>query len=439
VTSIMPRHVALLPCFIFLTAIVTSTLAQGLDAGDDLSIMTAAELAKIEETLKREVAETDIALAAIREDTELLEEGRHAIDAEVDRLRAESQREEKEKARLDKELEMSRVDVKIKKAAIAKMHIRVAELKAQIGTLERTLAELVGLNAEAERRYQDPSLADVLDSRSQEWGNLSRNLYSKTKTNIFPVFSKMKIVASQYRRRVIHASRALELLASLLVYGFVVLSCYVVYRLYSIVRGNITVDRLLFMGDSICACFWSVVLICFFMFFRDPLVVIQEQSPAAFFVFQLLAICSYTTFVLLRVLVLASKMTMAALGETLAVVVIGQHYYVRVWQPSMLNESPHGTIFYYLCYAAMFSACARNRTDSFSPLKQIGGPRLRVRDLLRILYRRMTNIRIAHGDLTSFETPVLVADDVPTVFAPDNFAISGEQQMHISLVDDRAQ
>jgi FtsZ-binding cell division protein ZapB len=375
----------------------------------DLSSMTAAELAELEAVLQGEVADSDRALQALRADTKQLREEQEAIDRDAAQLGEAREVEARRKAERDQELEQAKADVQAKQASIARMSVRVTELKEQIAALEGKLHELAREKDETERRYNDPSLADVLDSRAAQWGSVPRNVYNKTMHDIVPALSGLSEYASQYRRQVSDASRALELFASLLVYGFVCFSVVATYKVYARVRGNLTVDRILFLGDAFCAAFWTVILVCFMFLFDDPLRVIQLRSPKLFFAFQLSAISSYAAYVLLRVLVLASHMSLHALGEVLAVIVVGQHYYVRVWQPAILDQKFSGTFFYYLCYAWLFAGLAFLRVDNWSPLKQLKGHRLPAVASLRIFYARMTGRSIPDGDLQAQLDPGLAA------------------------------
>lgn len=384
-------------CFslLFVAAVV---LAEAPET-DDLSSLTADELAQLEERLKREVTETDASLAALRADTESLRKEQQAIDEEAEKLMGTKTWEAQKKEKRDKELEQAKAEVHAKQSSISATSLRIAELKSQIKTLEGKLVDLAKEKQLTEKRYEEPSLIDVLDSRAVKWGSVPRNIYNKTMRDIVPTFSELSRTADEYRHRVSRTSRGLELLASLLVYGFVIGAVYIVYKMYAKVRGNLTVDRLLFLGDAFCTCFWTVVLICFLFLFDDPLRTIQQRSPVAFFVFQLWAIVSYVSFVLLRVLVLASKMTLLAFGETLAVIIVGQHYYVRVWQPAILDQSFHVTFYYYACYAWLFGALAYSRIEQFSPLKQLRGPKISLLDSLRVLLARFTRRRIPDGDI----------------------------------------
>ena len=366
---------------------------------DELQSMTSAQLARLERDLQEQVEQHTRQLTNMRKDTEHLKEQQKIIDEEAEKLQGAKKWELEEKEKREKELEDAKEDVYMKQESIQKMSVQVSTLKDQIDTLENKLKQLNREKENTERRYHDPSLLDVLDSRSQNWGNVTRNVYNKTMTDVVPVLDEMRHTAQNVRRKVSQTSKFLELFASLLIYGFFIASVFITYRIYNKLRGRLTIPRLLFLGDAFCAAFWTVLLLCFAVLLDDPLYVMKQRSPTPFFVFQLVACFSYVNFVLLRVLVLASKMTLGALGETLAVVVVGHHYYVRVWQPAMLDKPFHGTMFYYFCYAWLFSAFAYNRIQEFAPLKQLRGPRLPPLMWLRVVFARFTARGVPDGDI----------------------------------------
>lgn len=368
---------------------------------EHLQSMTSTELAKLEKTLQTQVHEHDVELETMRKDTQRLKAEQKVIDEEAERLQGAKKWELEQKQSREKELEKAKDDVLLKQESIAKMSVQVGDLKDQIDKLENRLQELNKEKDKTEKKYQDPSLVDVLESRSHNWGSVTRNVYNKTMLNVVPAFSEITETARAYRRKVSRSSRALEFLVSLVIYGFVIGSGVAIYRIYNKVRGKLTISRLLFLGDAFCAGFWAVMLLCFCVLLDDPPYVMKQNAPTPFFVFQLVACFSYVNFVLLRVLVLASKMTLGALGETLAVVVVGHHYYVRVWQPAILDKPFRGTFFYYFCYAFLFSAFAYNRIQEFAPLKQLRGPRLPPLMWLRILFARFTAQNVPDGDIES--------------------------------------
>lgn len=385
-------------CFI-VVAFVAIYTAVAATVDEELQSMSSAELASLEKTLRRQVDEHDSELATLKAETERLKKEQKLVDEEAEKLAGAKQWEINEKEKRDKELEEAKQDVLSKQESIEKMTVDVTNLKEQIISLQSRLQELNHEKNTSEKRFRDPSLSDVLDSRSHRWSNVTRNLYQKTMSEVVPAISDMTETARSVRRRVSRTSKFLELLVSLIIYSFVIFIVIILYRIYTKVRGKLTIGRLLFLGDACCACFWTVMLICFTILFDDPLFVMKERSPILFFIFQLIACFSYVSFVLLRVLVLASKMTFGALGETLAVVVVGHHYYVRVWQPSILDKPFRGTFFYYVCYAWLFAAFAYNRIQEFAPLKQLRGPKLPPQVWLSVLFARFTRSNVPDGDI----------------------------------------
>ncbi|KAI0562676.1 hypothetical protein FGB62_55g158 [Gracilaria domingensis] len=375
----------------------------------DLQSLSSAQLSELEKKLGGEVSDRSKELEFIREDIKRLKDEQAAVDEEAEHLQGAKEWELKEKEKREKELEAAKNDVLAKQDSIARMSTQVASLKDHIQQFEARLQLLNQEKDSTEKRFQDPTLADVLESRSHNWGNVSRNLFNKTMTDVMPMFSDLSATARTYRRRVSRTSKFLELLTSLFIYAFMILAAVSIYRIYSKVRGKLTIARLLFLGDIFCACFWLVMLICFTILFDDPLYVMKHRFPIAFFLFQLVACFSYVNFVLLRVLVLASKMTLGALGETLGVVVVGHHYYVRVWQPAILDRPFRGTFFYYFCYCWMFGAFAYSRIQEFAPLKQLRGPKLPPLMWLRVLFARFTARGVPDGDIEN--TPYEDSDD----------------------------
>lgn len=379
-------------------AIIMSLLSLASGEGEaqdeqDLSTLSTKELAVLEKQLEKEVADSNKALESLTADTQKLRDEQETIDQESSRLSEARDSEAKLKSDRDRELEIAKADVQNKQASITRMSARANALKDQIVDLEQKLKELEEKKEETEKRYNDPSLFDVLDSRSADWGEVPRNVYNKTRNQIVPTLSGISETAARYRRRVSNTSRTLEVLASLLVYGFVCLSLYTSYKIYSKVRGsNLTIDRIIFLGDAYCALFWSLIMICYLFLLDDPLRRIQLRSPTLFFAFQLATIASYNFFILVRIVVLASELSLHALGEVLATVIVGQHYYVRIWLPTVLDEGFRGTWFFYFCYASLFWSFAAIRVENWVGPKQFRAGKDPIQASMAALRERMATM-----------------------------------------------
>jgi hypothetical protein len=382
----------------FVVCLIAVSVAQAQDARE-IGELSSSEVEDLERRLKREIADIELELNDAKSATVALRDKQEKVDREAEKMQDEKKREAAEKERRYKELDSIKQEVREKQAAIGKMNIHSAQLNEHINKLQRTLDMLTNESLMAEMRLKEPSLLDMLDTRSQNWSSVPRQVYLKTFHDVAPALSEITAFANEYRQRVRSSSRALEVCVSMLLYGFAVGSFYVLSRIYARVRGNFTVDRILFLGDAICACFWTLVLICFVVLWKDPITVAQSRSPVFFFVFQLSAFCGYVLYVLLRVLVVATEMTVTALGEAFCVIVVGQHYYVRIWQPVILDEAPRGSLFYYLCYVWLFASFAHGRISQFHPLRQLRGPKLTTLTNIRILLSRFSRSRIPECDL----------------------------------------
>eukprot|EP00180_Rhodochaete_pulchella_P003550 Plantae.Rhodophyta-Rhodochaete_pulchella.ctg6167.p1 GENE.Plantae.Rhodophyta-Rhodochaete_pulchella.ctg6167~~Plantae.Rhodophyta-Rhodochaete_pulchella.ctg6167.p1 ORF type:complete len:322 (+),score=53.53 Plantae.Rhodophyta-Rhodochaete_pulchella.ctg6167:71-967(+) len=274
---------------------------------------------------------------------------------------------------------------------MARMNQHIVELRQEIAKLATKLHVLAQEKETIERKYNQPSIFDVLEPRVPQWGEVSKAVFNTTVRKIVPAVTEISETARLYRERVASTSKFLALLTSLVIYGFVLGSVYLSMTLYRKLRGKLTISRLIFACDTFCACFWVLTLICYAVLWADPLHVLQHRTPVLFFVLQLLAIVAYAFYVFLRVVVVAVKMTPGPLGELLSVIVAGQHYYVRVWQPAITDLYFHGTAFYYFCYAWLFSAFAYNRAQEFIPLQQLRGPSLGFWTWVQVAYARFAS------------------------------------------------
>lgn len=373
---------------------------------EDLQNMSSAQLADLEKRALAEVDESKKQLEELRSQTSVLKREQKDITSQAEKLQGARDWEADEKRKREKELDEVKKGVELRQHKLAEMTAHVRGLKKQIDELRIHLSNLTAQKESVSKRYRSPSIADVFDAQSEQWSKTSQNVYRKTRDSLGPALNTFSHIA-QVRRRV-KSWPAFDVLASLLMYGFFVGAIVAAHKVYQRVRGHLTVPRLLFLGDTICACFWALMLLCYCFLWTDPLVTMQTRSPRLFFIYQLCALIAYTNFVFLRVLLLASRLSLSALGETLAVVVVGHHYYVRVWQPAVLDQPIHGTFFYYFCYAWLFLAFAYNRINEFAPLKQLRGEKLPPLVQLRVIFTRFFGEKVPDGDL---ESSPLIDDD----------------------------
>lgn len=368
------------------------------ESDDELQNMSSAKLQELEEETLRKVKESDEHLHRLRSETDVLKNQQKDISAQTESLLGARNWEVSEKRKRDEELSVARSEVEKRQKKVEEMTTHVKEMKKRIDELRIYLRNLTAQSESAKRQFNAPSIQQVLDARSRHWSRTKQNLYHKTVDSFQPAFHTLSRGKAAYRRRV-SSWPLLDLFASLLLYGFFIAGAFAARKAYLRVRGHFTIARLLFLGDTFCAAFWALMLVCYCFLWTDPLIAVQARSPRLFFVFQLTALIGYTNFVLLRVVLLASKLSLSALGETLAVVVVGHHYYERVWKPAILDQPIHGTFFYYFCYAWLFLAFAYNRLHEFAPLKQLRGPKLPPLMAIRVVFARFFSKGVPDGDL----------------------------------------
>ena len=399
--------------FLFLLLVYLSYLptSLALESNYDLSKMTIPQLDQLEQELKDEVATVQGQVGNLRQITSTLKEDQKAIEDEANKLLGANEWEKEEKRKKEEELIEIKNDVEQKQESMNKISIKVNELRNQIKNLDEKLKVLAKDKIEHEKKIHDPTLIDVLNSKSQGWSGVSKNMYEKTKRDILPAINEFSESARLYQYQVRSRSRFVDLIVSLIIYGFVLAFAAGTYNVYKKVRGNLTIQRLLFIGDAFCAAFWILLLFCFCILFSDPLRVVQQRFPRVFFLYQMSALVSYVAYVFLRVIVLAAKMTFGALFELLAVIIIGHHFYIRVWQPAITDQQLQGTPFYYICYAWLFSVFAYNRIQEFAPLKQLRGESLPPSVWFKILKTRFTSPEVPDGDIETSRRSYETADD----------------------------
>lgn len=368
-------------------------------AVDDLSAQSTEQLLALQADLKSKIAVADATVATLKTSTADLRKQQAQLTDEADQLLGAAEWEKSEYSAREKELADAKADVFAKQAAMTEMLAKVEALKGQIGSLQSTLGVLERERSATEARYAAPTLANVLDHKAAQWGSVSRGVYNKTMTNIVPAFNSASEQASELRQRINRSSRGGAIAASVLVYGFALLSVAGCLRVWKRVRGNLTVARLLFVGDAFCAAFWGVVLVLYVGLGADPLLVLHERTPGLFFVFQLASLCGYVGYVLLRVVVLAAHLTLSALGELLSVIIVGHHFYIRIFTPAVTDAYVHGSAVYYVCYGWLFAAFAYSRVHEWAPLRQVRGEKLGALTSLRVAWRRFTRSSIPEGEV----------------------------------------
>eukprot|EP00180_Rhodochaete_pulchella_P001086 Plantae.Rhodophyta-Rhodochaete_pulchella.ctg19012.p1 GENE.Plantae.Rhodophyta-Rhodochaete_pulchella.ctg19012~~Plantae.Rhodophyta-Rhodochaete_pulchella.ctg19012.p1 ORF type:complete len:314 (-),score=56.27 Plantae.Rhodophyta-Rhodochaete_pulchella.ctg19012:159-1043(-) len=243
------------------------------------------------------------------------------------------------------------------------MEVHVHELRKEVDLLTEKLAEVQQDKKIKERRYYEPTIVDLVEDNAKGWGSVPRTVVDRTVHDVVPAAKRVKDRVFTYKKGTSPLTRRL---VSIAVYAFLLGSVVLMRRVVIRIRGRLTVPRVLFLSDTFCACLWSFLSFTYLLIKKDPLVVTMKFNDTLFFVIQLAALVLYVAYVLLRVVVLAAKMTFPALGELLGVIIVGHHYYVYIWLPAVEEEAFQGNVFYYACYSWFFYALGMARISSFS-------------------------------------------------------------------------
>eukprot|EP00190_Bangiopsis_sp_CCMP1999_P004569 CAMPEP_0198734912 /NCGR_PEP_ID=MMETSP1475-20131203/55955_1 /TAXON_ID= ORGANISM="Unidentified sp., Strain CCMP1999" /NCGR_SAMPLE_ID=MMETSP1475 /ASSEMBLY_ACC=CAM_ASM_001111 /LENGTH=406 /DNA_ID=CAMNT_0044498477 /DNA_START=76 /DNA_END=1292 /DNA_ORIENTATION=+ len=377
-----------------LVVMMCATWGQSLEV-EDLAGASLEQMSSISSELSENVHNLDRLLADIKSQVDEMEIEVAGVDGEMESRRAMRQNGAHRKELLRQ----------LNEQVAAKQRLRdegkeaVEDVRQKADALRNILDELEKETEKVEEVYTNPTLSDLLDKKSEEWSPVTRTLYTKTKRNILPSVWSLSSEMRSYQNSIRQKSRLLGLFAAFLMYGFNVTSIFVLFYVYKRLSGQMSVSKLIFMGDTFCCCFWLMTLLCYTFLWTDPLYVIKQRNQSLFFFSQLFGGIVYMLYVFLRVIVLADALSLGPFGELSSVIIVGHHIYVRIWQPALTDNPFHGSFFHYLCYAWLFSTFTYRGIAEFSPLKQLRGPRLGFITWLRVVYKRFTLSRIPNGDL----------------------------------------
>lgn len=159
-------------------------------------------------------------------------------------------------------------------------------------------------------------------------------------------------------------------MASLVLYVIVLGWLYATYRIFVQLEGRLTIARLMFVGDAISGVFWILVILLALALRKDPFEALNITSESIFFLFQLAMLLYYMGSVIVRVIVLAAQLTLRSLVELVAIVIVGHHYYISVWVPSVIGEIVRGNLGPYAAYAVLYFFFAYTRISTFPALEE---------------------------------------------------------------------
>ncbi|KAA8491910.1 hypothetical protein FVE85_8392 [Porphyridium purpureum] len=372
----------------------------------DVHQLSAAQLNLFLTQIDDELHGFQSTAASLRETLATLQSELKATDKETEAMNGARAWEAAEKEKqLKEEQNMLKVAAE-EQEKIAKGVLQIQELSREVAVMTEKYEQLQRRKQAASRKVYDPQILDMLDSAASSWGTGSQAVYNRTK-ELFDSGEVLRL----YRKSM---SRPVLVFLFSCMYGFVALCMYGIYLLFSRLRP--TVAKLILVGDMSFAGFWLMVCTFFILLRHDPLHAMHSRAPRLFTVFQLTWLAAYVVHVLLRVSRLAARVSMFVFGELVSVIIVGNHYFVRVWQPYMMDNASHGSLRFYFCYLLLFTSFSLNSLQVLSPLKRQGSGNLGFVAWLKILYTRFTNQAVPYSDPVLTERATLDEDDAFGLF-----------------------
>uniref|UniRef100_A0A7S1EPK5 Uncharacterized protein n=1 Tax=Timspurckia oligopyrenoides TaxID=708627 RepID=A0A7S1EPK5_9RHOD len=314
------------------------------------------------------------------DDRTIIKEERRQVETEIEHMNGAKMWESGEKKKALDLLAHYKEQIRLRQEEMAHSVLHVQELSQEIAVLQSKLKLLNERKFLAQRKILEPSLEDLLDTKSRSWDPLSRSVYNKTKELVHDYES----VASSSDR----SSRFVVALVFLLMYTLLVGCMYLAYFMF--VRARLSVSKLILLGDICFASFWILVTVLNLILSRDPLYVFSTRISHPFIFFQLTWLCSFVGYTILRVIHLAVSMSLSVLAEVVCVIVVGHHYYIHIWRPAMMDEEFGEYFVFYLCYCCLFIGFSVNKLQALLPLQSMGRSKLSLGDYLRIVLKRLT-------------------------------------------------
>uniref|UniRef100_A0A7S0G6B1 Uncharacterized protein n=1 Tax=Rhodosorus marinus TaxID=101924 RepID=A0A7S0G6B1_9RHOD len=330
-----------------LLLVLWSCWAVGSRGVEDVGNQSIEELDRVGADLDEKTAQIELDLVELEKQYAEMAQNDSKIEADLDNATKLKDQEKDERVGMEEQLKKAKREVQDKKDTISKLSARISEIHRQEKSLHEKMVSLLDNTKTAVRNISDPSFALVLENNADEWGELPRSMFARTQRVMgsavlsLPIHTKLHDKLSPTMN---------VLLTAFMLYGGILGFLFVTFRVYAQLQGRLTIARTLFVADLLIGAFWLFCALLRIASRRDPLYSFNERYENAFFIFQAMALVFYICYVLIRVLILAAKLTIAALLELLSVIIIGNHYYIFVWLPLMVGmplTATSGTYFAY--------------------------------------------------------------------------------------------
>ncbi|KAJ8903831.1 hypothetical protein NDN08_000364 [Rhodosorus marinus] len=331
-----------------LVLVLWSCWAIGSRGVEDPGNQSVEDLDRLGADLDEKTAQIELELVELEKQYAEMAQNETKIETDLEGATKLKDQEKDERVGMEEQLKKAKREVQDKKDTISKLSARISEIQRQEKSLHAKMMSLLDTTKTAVRNISDPSFALVLENNANEWGELPRSMFARTQRVMgsgvlsLPIHTKLHDKLSPTMN---------VILTAFMLYGGILGFLFVTYRVYAQLQGHLTIARMLFVADLLIGAFWLFCTLLRIVSKRDPLYSFNERYENAFFIFQAMALVFYICYVLIRVLILAARLTIAALLELLSVIIIGNHYYIFVWLPLMVGMPLTSTSWTYFAYS----------------------------------------------------------------------------------------
>ncbi|KAA8500033.1 hypothetical protein FVE85_7618 [Porphyridium purpureum] len=330
---------------------------------EDLDGLDDDALAKYAEKL-------DTSMGQIRETTERIRDSefdartqKSVLDEDCNRARGARDWEFGEKRKQEQTLLALERQMQDKKLEQMELVEKVTQLRAEVGLMRLSKEELENLTAVARRKLTHPWLLDALEESSGALGTAGQLIINTTVREIVP-----KVV--QYEEFLhessVRARPVVIAMCGVLVYASGVVCFYVLSSAYRRWRDMLGLHDILALGDSLYTGYWLSVFLLSVAVRRDPLYILYAHSRVLFLSGLIFNLLTYSALIVLRLFVLFQDVSLPHAAELLMSIIIGNHYYICVWRPMIVNHRFDKSMYmYFLFYAAICGLLASRRISSW--------------------------------------------------------------------------
>ncbi|GJD07318.1 hypothetical protein Gasu2_16840 [Galdieria sulphuraria] len=336
-----------------------------------------------EQSLLQQLKDVDREAIEYRREIQLLKEEEKRMEAEYKKLKQARDWELKKMQEKEKQVEQLQQSTNQKQQVVDTLVERIEENKKEIEKLEKQLQELTDDKEYLEHRYYSPSLSEVLDELSTKWDPLSRNI--------------AKLYRQKWSRELTETYRWAPLLSSCFIYGCVTIIILLLILIIRRVGKRLSVSKLLFLSDVTFTVFWLIILFASTIFWTDGFQALAENNEVLFLLLQLSLFTFYSGIIALRVFLFAMSLSWQILLELLILLILCQHYYIHLWQPSMTDSPFTATWKSYLFYYLTFQLLMWYKAAKFGLVPSLSTLRIRG---LAFVWRRGKNRLFMEPDLT---------------------------------------